>query len=116
MNTYLAESFTEYRKNTPEAFGTCVTKVVTALQAFLQILVYDKTGKGDIAELIKDAQNKGLIPDDAFSRMMLKDINSILMQERQATGDPHPRQEFANEKNSRLVLNLVMIFIQHCIL
>jgi hypothetical protein len=27
----------------------------------------------------------------------------------------HPRNEYANEKNARLVLNLAMLFFQHCI-
>lgn len=40
---------------------------------------------------------------------------TILARERQSTSNAHPKREYAIEKNARLVLNLVMIFIQHCI-
>jgi hypothetical protein len=115
VNTYLAESFSEYRKNTPEGYGTCVTKAVTAVQAFLQILVYGKTGSGEISKLILEAQKKDLIPKDSFTSQIFKDIESALMRQRQDTGDPHPRKEFATAKNSMLVLNLAMVFFHHCI-
>lgn len=35
------------------------------------------------------------------------------MRERQEKGDPHPKLEYANEQNARLILNLSMVFIQH---
>jgi hypothetical protein len=35
------------------------------------------------------------------------------MGERQETGDPHPKKEYATERNAKLVLNLAMIFLQH---
>jgi hypothetical protein len=115
VNSLLSESFAEYRKNTPEGYSTCVTKSVTALEAYLQILTTGSTGEGKFAELIRNAQKNKLIPDDPFAKTFLKDITSVLMQERQATGDAHPRKEYANEKNARLVLNLVMVFLQHAI-
>ena len=115
VNAHLSDSFADYSKNTPQGYSGCVTKEVTALQAYLQILVIGNTGKGDIADLIREGQKKNLIPDDAFSKVILKDISSVLMQERQVTGDAHPKKDFANENNSRLVLNLVMIFLQHCV-
>ena len=37
------------------------------------------------------------------------------MSERQLKGTPHPSKEYATEKNARLLLNLVMVFLQHCI-
>jgi len=37
------------------------------------------------------------------------------MQKRQEVGDPHPKKEYANEGTAKLVMNLSMIFIQHCI-
>ncbi len=56
-----------------------------------------------------------MIPDDKFTEQIFKNIESILMFEKQATADAHPKKEYATEKNSRLVMNLVMIFLQHCI-
>jgi len=55
------------------------------------VLVYGKTGKGDIGSLIAEAQKKNLIPNDEFSRNVFKSIESTLMSERQLKGDAHPK-------------------------
>ena len=31
------------------------------------------------------------------------------------SGIAHPKKEYANERNARTILNLSMIFFQHCI-
>jgi hypothetical protein len=104
-----------YLKNTEEEYSTCITLTVSALQAFLQIIVFGKIGKGDIDNLIKEAQSKKLIPSDPFTTKIFSNIQSILMQERQGKGNAHPKTEYANEKTARVTLNLVMIFMQHCV-
>jgi len=116
VNQDLAEAFAEFRKHTPQGYSTCITKTVSSLQAFLQITVNGTTGKGDIAALIKQAQNQNLIPNDAFSKTIFSNVLSILMQERQSKGDAHPKEEFATEKNALMVLNISMVFFQHSIL
>lgn len=103
-----------YLKGTPEEYSRSITLTISALQAFLQILVRGKTGKGSIPELIKEGQKSQVIPNDLFSTKILSDINSTLMKERQEKGDAHSKTEYANEKSARLVLNVAMIFIQHC--
>lgn len=113
VNRDLGDAFADYLKNTPDGYSSCITHAVSGLQAFLQITVNGETGKGQIAELLKFATTKNLIPGDLFSEKVFKDIGSVLMAERQSKGDPHPKTEYANEKTARLVLNLVMIFIQH---
>lgn len=115
VNQNLSDAFLEYRKNTEQGFSNCVTNTVTAVQAFLQILVTGKTGKGEISKLILQAQAKNLIPSDLFSKEIFKNIESILMKERQETGIAHPKKEYATEKNARMVLNLAMIFFHHCL-
>ena len=42
-------------------------------------------------------------------------MESIFARERQETSNAHPMKEYATEKNTRLILNLAMIFFQHCI-
>ena len=116
VNEILSDAFSDYRKNTPQGYSNCITNTVSALHAFLQILVSGKIGSSDgINNFIKQAQGKELIPTDKFSSGIFKNIESILMRERGKTGDAHPKQEYANEKNARTMLNLVMIFFQHCI-
>lgn len=116
VNEILSDAFSDYRKNTPQGYSGCVTKTISALQAFLQTLINGKIGGvNGINNLVKQAQEKKLIPDDKFSSEIFKNIDTILMKERGKSGDAHPKLEYANEKNARLVLNLVMIFLQHCI-
>lgn len=114
VNDNLSDAFADYRKSTPQGYSGCVTKTISAVQAFLQILVSGGTGKGDISTLIKSAIDKKLIPDDIFTKTVFKNIETIFARERQDTGDAHPKNEYASEKNARTVLNLAMIFIQHC--
>lgn len=115
VNTLLTDAFLEYRRNTPNGYSTCVTHTVSAMQAFLQILVNGKTGIGDISKLIVQAQRENLIPNDMFTKEIFKNIESIMMRERQETGDAHPKKDYASEKNAKLVLNLAMVFLQHCL-
>jgi hypothetical protein len=115
VNTILSDSFDEYRKNTPQGYSNSVTNAISAVQAFLQIIVTGKTGKGEISELISDAQKNNLIPNDFFTKKIFENIKSILVRERQETGIAHPKKEYATEKNARIILNLVMVFLQHCI-
>jgi len=116
VNRDLRDAFKAYQEKTDQGYSNSITHAVAALQAFLQIIVDGKSGSSEgIASLIKKAQEKNAIPSDKFSSEIFKNLDAILMRERGKTGDAHPKQEYANEKNSRLVLNLVMVFIQHCI-
>lgn len=116
VNREISDAFREYQLKTEHGYSNCITHAVSALQAFLQILVNGKIGSSNgINSFIKQAQEKELIPTDKFSSEIFKNIEAILMRERGKTGNAHPKQEYANEKNARLVLNLIMVFIQHCI-
>ncbi len=115
VNQHLTDAFSEYRKNTENGYSNCVTNTVTGIQAYLQIVVNGDTGTGDISTLIKKAQKDNQIPSDPFSRNIFRNIESILMQERQDTGIAHPKKEYATEKSARMVLNISMVFFQHCI-
>lgn len=116
INRDLADAFAKYQLKTEQGYSGAITHAVSALQGYLQAVVYGKTGGTEgIHSLIKQAQEKSLIPDDKFTSETFKNIDTILMGQRGKSGDAHPKQEYANEKNARLVLNLVMIFLQHCI-
>lgn len=109
-NRELGDAFNDYQK---WDYSWSVTKTISAIQAFLQISVRWEIGKGDIAELINDAISANLIPTDIFTETIFKNLKSIIMRERQETADAHPKLEYANEQNARLILNLSMVFIQH---
>ncbi len=110
----LSDAFEDFRKDTEQGYSGCVTKTISAVQAFLQISVHGKTGTGSIPDLIKKATKKELIPDNAFTQQIFKDINSIFSEVRNRHGDAHPKICYADEKTARLILNLSMVFIQHC--
>lgn len=115
INNILSDGFKEYEKNTPQGYSSCVTHTFSAVQAFLQILVFGKTGKGNISELINEGQKRSLLPDDIFTETIFNNIETIFSRERMQKGDAHPKKEYATEKNARTLLNLAMIFFQHCI-
>jgi hypothetical protein len=116
VNRELRDSLQEYQRNTDQGYSNSITHSISAVQAFLQIIVDGEIGGNEgISALIKRAQAQELIPDDKFTETIFKNIDAILMRERGLTGDAHPKKEYANEKNARLVMNLVMVFIQHCL-
>jgi len=115
VNKILSDAFDEYKKNTSQGYSNCVTNTVSSIEAFLQIVVNGKTGKGEISKLITEAQKKKLIPDDFFTQKIFENLESVLARQRAETGIAHPKKEYANEKNARLMLNLAMIFFHHCI-
>lgn len=115
VNNILSDGFTEYRKNTPQGYSNCVTNVYSAIQAFLQIIVYKKIGKGKIPQLISEAQKRNLIPNDFFTQTIFNNIELVFAYQRQKIGIAHPKKEYATEKDSRIILNLAIIFFQHCI-
>lgn len=116
INRDLADAFAKYQLKTEQGYSGAITHAISALQGYLQTLVHGKAGGTEgIHSLIKHAQEKGLIPNDKFTTEIFKNIDTVLMGQRGKSGDAHPKQEYANEKNARLVLNLVMVFLQHCI-
>lgn len=115
VNRDLTDAFRKFQEKSPQGYSGCITQAISSLQAFLQIQVHGKIGKGDLSNLISEAQKNKIIPSDPFSKKIFKDFQSILMQMRQESGDPHPKKEYANERSAKLVMNLIMIFIQHCI-
>jgi hypothetical protein len=116
VNQNLSDAFADYRKNTPEDYSTCITKSVSAVQAYLQILVEGKTGGGNIAKLIPEAQVKGLIHKNILTAKIINDIESVLQAERQIKGDAHAKSEYGDAKSARLVLNMAMVFLHHSII
>ncbi|RJQ30174.1 hypothetical protein C4572_04380 [Candidatus Parcubacteria bacterium] len=116
VNRDLTDAFFEYRKNTPQGYSGCVTNVNTAVQAFLQIIVDGKIGGSDgIKSIIQKGTENGKLPTDKFTTEIFKNIETILMRERGKSGNAHPKQDYADEKSARMMLNLAMVFMQHCI-
>lgn len=112
----LRDAFKEYQQKTEQGYSNCITHAISGLEAFLQVVVDRKTGSSEgLTSLLTKAKEKELLPADKFSQEVFENIGATLMRERGKTGDGHPKQEYANEKSARLVLNLIMVFMQHCL-
>ena len=107
----LSDAFEDYSK---KDYSGSITKWFSALQGFLQIKVKWEIWKGDFAWLIKEGIKNKIIGDDIFTTTIFKDIESIIARYRMENADSHPKLEYANEKSAQLFLNLIMVFIQHC--
>ena len=114
VQSNFSDALDEYRKGTEAAYSNSITHIVSAVQAFLQIKVKGKIGKGDISQLVKEGMKNKSLPNDALSRKILDGLESTLMEYRQKQGDAHPKTEYANEDSVRLLLNVAAVFIQHC--
>lgn len=108
----LHDGLAELRKNTPQSYSNAVTSFVSALQAYLQLKVRGETGKGDIDRLIKEGVGNKTLPDNELSKKLMSGIKSVVMEQRQKTSNAHPKKEYSNEQSARLVLNMVLLFIQ----
>jgi len=111
VNNDLSDAFTEYRD---KEYTNSITHAISALQAYLHILVHGAIGKGDISKLILQAQEKSLVPNDVFTKRIFHNMDSIFAQEGQEE-DAHSKKEYANEATARLILNLAIVFLQHCV-
>ena len=112
VNNHLRDALKNYRQSTPQSYSTAITQLVTSLEAFLQITVGSK--KSTIAKLIREGIQNGKLPKDPFSQEIMQNIQSTVMQQRQKKGDPHPKEEYANEADVRFILNLVFVFMLRC--
>lgn len=106
VNEILSDAFLDYSKHTPQGYSSCVTNTISAIEAFLQILVEGKTGVTRLSKLIPIGQTKGLIPRDIFSSTIFNNIDSILARERKSTSTAHVKDDYATEKNAKTILNL----------
>lgn len=111
INRDLRDSFQAMNKD-KDGSGA-LTHALSALQGFMQILVCGKTGKGNTGQLITTAIKNKVIPDDDFSKNMINDMYSFWAKERQDKGDPHPKKQYATKAQAKLVISLVMVFMDH---
>ena len=110
----LAQMFEDYREgNHPEV----ITKAHNAVHRFLQILVGEegKSGKGEFGTLFKAAKKEGLIPIDYFSEPIIKAFQGFFPSERANKSTAKPAKKDATPSDALLMMNVVMVFLQHCL-
>lgn len=110
----LAQMFADYLdKDYPEV----ITKAHSAVHRFLQILVGEegKSGKGEIGKLFGKAKKEGVIPIDRFTEPIVGVFQSFLASERATKSTAKPALKDTTSSDALLVMNVVMVFLQHCL-
>ena len=95
-----------------KGYADTIINSINAIQAYLQMEVHGKTGKGKIKELMKIAISKKLIPDDELMVDFYNRIEGYFAQIRMKKTDAHPSYENANESDALLVMNLTLVILQ----
>jgi hypothetical protein len=114
VNTDLAKMFEDYRsENYPEV----ITKAHAVVQRFLQILVGEegKNSKGELAVLFKKAKNEGFISVNRFVEPVITAIQGFIPSERATNSTAKPAIKEATPSDALLMMNVVMILLQHCL-
>lgn len=114
LNDDIEKMFGEFRGgNHPEV----ITKVHGIVHRFLQILVGEegKSGKGEVGKLYNEAIKKGKIPVSRFTESMVKSIQSFIVAERANKSSAKPAKEAASPEDALLNMNVLMVFLQHCL-
>lgn len=114
VNRDLADMFAAYRdKNYPET----ITAAHRAVQRFLQILVGEegKNAKGEVGKLFSKAKVDGLIPVNRFTEPIISVIQGFIVSERSTKSTAKPTVSDAGPDDALLVMNVVMVLLQHCL-
>lgn len=114
VNEDLARMFTDYRE---ENFPEVITKAHSVVQRFLQILVGEegKNSKGEISKLFKKAKDDGVIPTGRFTEPIMNVIQGFIPSERATNSTAKPALKEATSSDAMLMMNVVMILLQHCL-
>lgn len=110
----LAAMFTDYRE---ERYPEAITKAHRVIQRFLQILVgkEGKSGKGEVGKLFSEAKATGIIPVNRFTEPIIQVFQGFISSERANKSTAKPAMKAATPSDALLVMNVVMVFLQHCL-
>lgn len=110
----LAKMFEDYRD---QNYSEAITKAHSTVQRFLQILVglEGKSGKGEVGKLFGKAKQEGIIPVNRFTEPLIGVIQGFISSERANRSTAKPSLKDANSTDALLMMNIVMVFLQHCL-
>jgi hypothetical protein len=110
----LAGMFDDYRE---QRYPEVITKAHSAVQRFLQIQVGDegKSGKGELARLVREAKDQGIIPTNRFIDPVVASILNYIPSERANNSTAKPALKDTTPSEALLMMNVVMILLQFCL-
>ena len=115
VNTHLREMFNDFHA---KKYSECITKAHSAVQRFLQILVWQEEGKnweGEIGKLFSEIKNRKIIPIDRFNEPIIDVFKSFIPSQRATKSTAKPSKQEALPSDALLMMNVVMVLIQHCL-
>jgi hypothetical protein len=114
VNADLSEMFVDYRE---QRYAEVITKAHSAVQRFLRIVVGDEgnSGKGELAKLVREAKDRGIIPANRFVEPVIAAILSYLPSERATNSTAKPALKDTTPSEALLMMNVVMILLQFCL-
>jgi hypothetical protein len=114
VSAALASMFQDYRE---QHYSEVITKAHSSVQRFLQIAVGEegKSGKGELAKLFKDAKDRGIIPASRFVDPVIAAISSFIPSERATNSTAKPALREATPADALLMMNVVIVLLQHCL-
>lgn len=110
----LMHMFEDFRE---ENYSETITKAHRAIQRFLQILVgkEGKNSKGELANLFREAKKQSIIPSNRFTEPIINVFQSFIPSERATKSTAKPSITEATSSDALLMMNIVMVFLQHCL-
>ena len=114
VNADLSKMFQDYGDRN---YSEAITKAHAAVQRFLQIVAGEEgtNSKGEVGKLFQQAKKNGLIPAGKFSEQFINAVQSAIVAERATNSTAKPAMKEAAATDALLVMNLTMVFFQHCL-
>jgi hypothetical protein len=110
----VAAMFDDFRaRNWPET----ITKAHTTVQRFLQVLVGEEGSnrKGELSPLFKATKDRGFVTTNQFTEKFIDALQGYFASERAAKSTAKPARAEATSRDALLMMNLTLVFIQHCL-
>lgn len=114
VSSDLAEMFEDY---TNKNYSEAITKAHRAVQRFLQITAGEegKNSKGEIGKLFNKIKQENLIPANNFTTPLINVFQAFISSERAKNSTAKPSIKKATSSDALLMMNVVMLFLQHCL-
>ncbi len=72
-------------------------------------------GKGELAQLMKIGKKAGVIPTSRFIEPFVGNIQSFITSERATNSTAKPSLAPASNSDALLMMNMTLVFLQHCL-
>lgn len=114
VNSDLSKMFDDFQN---AKYSETIAKAHSAVQRFLQVIIGEegKNGKGNFGQLFSEAKKNGSISDNQFTGPVINAMQRYIPSERANNSTAKPAVKDATYSDALLMMNVVMVLIQHCL-